>query len=237
MFLCINMITVITICKSGFVLNVQDPVMAEASASEAAAQLLAEEEQAASKAAAKKARKLRQKQAKKRLTQVLSTETSSAELMNPESNSALPVHGGAEPGPVPAESAKELSVVSQLQTHSATAESCCSQSQQHLQTGFDAVVQPDKLSSALPVSAQDTGSTVSAAQSRGAMHVQSEPDVASLQQPTGLSASPQAAAAMLASGMPSQEQHPDACFLQNLFCCPITQVGHQSPDQQCLIGV
>ncbi len=155
--------------------------------------------------------------------------------MNPESNSALPVHGSTDSNPVPAESAKELSVqtsMSRLQIHSATTESCSSQSQQFLHTELDSMVQPDRLSSALPVSCQDTRSAVSAAQSRCTMHVQSEPDEASLQQPSVLSAPPQAAAAMPASAMPSQEQSADACFLQNLFCCPLTQVGHQSITAQ-----
>lgn len=213
----------------------QDPAVAEPSALVAAAQLLVEEEQAASKAAAKKAKKLRQKQAKQPQARVSSTETSSADMMNPESDSALPVQGGTEPGPVLADSAKELSVqssMSRLQIHSATTESCCSQSQQFLQTELDGMVQPDRLSSALPVSGQDTRSAVSTAQSQCTMHVQSEPDEASLEQPSGLSASPQAAAAMSASAMPSHGPSPDACFLQNLFCCPITQAGHQSITAQ-----
>ncbi len=237
-------ITIIIIikCTSRLVLSMQDPAVAEASALVAAAQLLAEEEQAASKAFAKKAKKLRQKQSKKRQTQVPSIETRCAELVNSESNSALPVHGGTEPGPVPAESrsclfqgAKELSVqssMSRLQIHSATTESCCSQSQHFLQTDMDGMVQPDRLSSALPVSSQDTRSAVSAAQSQCTMHVHSEPDEACLEQPSGLSASPQAAAATPASAMPSHGPSPDACFLQNLFCCPITQVGHQSITAQ-----
>ncbi|DBA97091.1 TPA: hypothetical protein ACH3X1_014861 [Trebouxia sp. C0004] len=183
-----------------------DPGTAEASASEAAAQLIAEEEQAASKAAAKIAKKLRQKQAKERQTQVSATETRSAELMNTESNSALPVQGGTDSGSKPAD-----------------------QSQQHLQTGLNAVLQPDRLSPALPVSFQDTRSAVGAAQSQCTMHVPSEHDEASLQYPNGLSASPEVAAAAPASTVPSQEQSPDACFLQNLFCCPITQVQMADP--------
>lgn len=207
----------------------QDPAVAEASALVAAAQLLAEEEQAASKAATKKAKKLRQKQAKQPQTRVSATKTSSADMMNPESNSALPVHGGTDSDPVPAESAKELSVqssMSRLQIHSATTESCCSQSQQFLQTELDGMVQPDRLqSSAVPVGGQDTGLAGGAAQSRCMMHMQSEPDEASLERPSVLSASPQAAAAIPASAKPSQGPSPDACFLQKLLCCPLTQAG------------
>lgn len=184
--------------KSRLVLSMQDPAVAEALSLIAAAQLVAEEEQAASKAAAKKAKKLRQKQAKQPQAQVSATETSSADRMNPESNSALPFHGNTDSDPVPAESAKELSVqpsMSWLQIQSATTGSCCSQSQQFLQTKLDGMVQPDRLSSALPVSSQDTRPAVSAAQSQCTTHVHSEPDEACLEQPSGMSASPQAAAA------------------------------------------
>ncbi len=228
--------------KSRLVLSMQDPAVAEASALVAAAQLLAEEEQAASKAAAKKAKKLRQKQAKQPQTRVSATDTSSADTMNPESNSALPVQGVTDSDPKPAESAKELSVqlsMSRLQIQSAATKSCCSHSQQFLQTELDGMVQPGRLSSALPVGGQDTRSAVSkcTAQPQRTTHVQPEPDVACQEQPSVLSASPQAAAASPTSAEPSQEQSPDACFLQNLFCCPLTQVGyqkHHSPDQHPL---
>ncbi len=70
----------------------QDMKLAEASASQAAAQLLAEEQQAAARVAAKKAKKLRQKQAKE---QLLLPEPAQLQDAQPSARSSAAAHTGS----------------------------------------------------------------------------------------------------------------------------------------------
>ena len=185
-------------------MHLQDPAVAEAAAAKAAAQLLAEEDQAASKVAAKKAKKLRQKLAKKQQAQSDAAESTSANVLSTEDAVEAEAAAPQSPGQLAAQS--EAASLPHPVADS----------------------QPPPMQPPVPSSSQDTTPELHAAPQQSTVLAQPAPSVPMLDQSGGLAMHGSEQAAAQPPGPPGQQPDPDACFLHSLFCCPITQVGHQA---------
>ena len=203
--------------------HLQDPAVAEAAAAKAAAQLLAEEDQEASKAAAKKAKKLRQKLAKKQQAQWDTAESTSAETLDTKDT----VEAEAPVPQSPGQLANQLEAL-RLPTAPASADDSRNQSEEPTWLHLVADSQPPPLQPPVPSSSQDTTPKLHAAPQQSIVSEQPAPNVPMLDQSGGLAVHGSEQAAAQPPGLPGLQPDPDACFLHSLFCCPITQVGHQA---------